>query len=164
MIINNRVTDTLDPFEPLKPWIIWAKYTWGNDVVQKLQKTIPLPPTDHLSETTMEERSGTRIIFGTITRGSRHATAKDYFPGYFKIRLFVKDTKSVGRRHSRQREIHSSRPYGSKNIRFISYSVLWNSGYIGDVNTNKPPQPGVWLNNEQADVSGNCIMGHARTL
>jgi len=39
-------------------------------------------------------------------------------------------------------------PVWRQNIQLDFYNVLWNSGYIGYDNTNKPPQPGVWLDND----------------
>lgn len=146
---NGKPIKLLDPFGPLKSWQTWGKFYGGNDVIQQLQQIYPNPP---------------RVIFlsnneGSQIRGTYQVTNnQDRFVAKFgagpHAQQFIARAIREGYQERWAAAFQAVRdalvePAWKKNVRFVFYNVLWDSGYIGSGNTNKPPRPGIWFDNEK---------------
>ena len=146
MIIDGEKAKTVDPFGDLERWKAWGQFWFGNPVMKRMQETYPDPPM---------------VIFLNNNEGPKVRNPNQVPDDYPRMiaEIGKKPASETGKARA-IREGYEKRygalyeaargaliePAWKRNVQFVAYNTLWDTGYIG---SNNRPRPGIWFEPEE---------------
>lgn len=141
VVIDGKPTDAADPFGPVELWRQWGEFWFGNPLMRRIQQIYPNPPL---------------VIFLDNNEGPAVRSAGAIPDDYPRLVAFLGGKRPEDRRakeHAigegyRQRYaamFEAARgamiePAWRRNVKFVAYNNLWDTGYIGQ---GGRPRPGI---------------------
>lgn len=147
VIQDGKPTKLTDPFGPVEGWSAWGDMWLGNELIKRMQEIHPNPPM---------------VIFLNNNEGPKVRSAKQIPDGYERMIEFLHGKAPANKREKERaiREGYKQRyaamfkaarealaePAWKKNVKFVCYNNLWDTGYIGQGNR---PRTGIWFEPEE---------------
>lgn len=132
-----------DPFGPVEGWRDWGRMWFGNELMRRVQQIYPDPPM---------------VIFLNNNEGPKVRSAGQIPDDYPRMIGFLGGRKPANKRE-KERAIRAGyqaryaamfeaarqalvEPAWKRNVKFVGYNNLWDTGYIGQ---GDRPRPGIWF-------------------
>ncbi len=147
VIVGGKPGKATDPFGPLEGWRAWGTFWFDNPFMRMIQQIYPNPPL---------------VIFLDNNEGPKVRSAGDIPADYPRLIAFLGGTPPADQRTIEQaiRAGYAERyaamfeaaraamiePAWKKNVRFVAYNTLWDTGYIGE---GGRPKPGIGFDPDQ---------------
>lgn len=153
---NGEPVNLLDPFGPIEPWKEWSELWFGNPLMQEIQKIYPNPPLVIF----LNNNEGPKVRSPDQINETQDRFVAKYGKGPHTdlekakwIREGYTERYTAMMAHARNSLVE---PAWKKNVRFVSYNTLWDTGYIGQ---GGRPREGIWFDPEDGWVDRKMFDG-----